>query len=91
MVYLITYDLHRPGQNYSELFEAIKGLGEWWHHLESTWLVDTAMDAQAVAERLRARMDQNDNLLVIKVSRPWGGWLPKEAWAWLESHAWIAA
>ena len=26
-VYLISYDLHKPGQDYSELYEAIKKLG----------------------------------------------------------------
>lgn len=38
-IFLITYDLKEPGQDYSELYEAIKGLGDWQHPLESMWLV----------------------------------------------------
>lgn len=30
-IFLITYDLKEPGQDYSELYEAIKGLGDWQH------------------------------------------------------------
>ena len=36
---LIGYDLDKPDQDYSDLIAAIKKLGAWWHHLDSTWLV----------------------------------------------------
>ena len=42
---LIGYDLDKPGQNYESLFVAIKTLGEWWHYLDSTWLVATNRSA----------------------------------------------
>ncbi|MGJ0535402.1 hypothetical protein [Methylocystis sp.] len=44
MIYAINYDLRQPGQKYDELFNAIKGLGAWWHYLGSTWLVDTSLN-----------------------------------------------
>lgn len=34
--FLITYDLKKPGQSYSELYEAIKNVGYRQHPLEST-------------------------------------------------------
>src|SRR5690606_8277563 len=52
MIYAINYDLKRPGQNYDELHKAIKNLGDWWHYLGSTWLVDTNLNAKGVWDRL---------------------------------------
>lgn len=31
-------------------------------------------------------MDDNDTLLIIKVVRPYSGWLNKQAWEWLEKN-----
>lgn len=40
-IYLITYDLKQIGQNYSELYNSIKSLGDWRHPMESVWFVAT--------------------------------------------------
>lgn len=85
-VYAICHDLHRPGQSYGALQEAIAGLGPaWWHQLNSTWLVKTDKSAEEIASILLAddRMAPNDRLLVIKVDGDYQGWLPKEAWQWI--------
>lgn len=67
-VYAISYDLNRPGQAYDELYKAIKSVGsDWWHHLDSTWLVVTDKTALQVANALWAKMDQSDKLLVTPV------------------------
>ncbi|MBE0011742.1 hypothetical protein [Arthrobacter sp. AET 35A] len=84
---LISYDLKSPGQDYTDLHDAIKSLGGWWHYLDSTWIVSTTLTpAQAWAE-LKAKMDTNDRLLVIDVTgKARSGWLPKKAWEWLTRH-----
>lgn len=85
MVYLITYDLNKPGQNYNSLYEAIKKIGRWWHHLDSNWLVETNNNsASQISDILRKEIDKNDNLLVIRVTRDYAGWLPKKAWDWID-------
>ena len=83
MVLLITYDLKKPGQNYKPLHDAIKSAGTWWHHLESTWIIETSETPQTWYSRLAPHMDRNDNLLVIEVANNYYGWAPKEAWGWL--------
>ena len=86
MVYLITYDLNKKGQNYDKLYEAIKSLGSWWHYLDSTWLVETSYSASQISEKLRKEgIDDNDNLLVFRLLKDYAGWLSKEAWQWIES------
>lgn len=85
-VYAISYDLNKPGQDYNSLYEAIKSLGSWWHHLDSTWLLDTHYTAQQVSDKLMQTMDKSDRLLVIRVTREYAGWLTQDAWDWLNSR-----
>lgn len=74
---LIGYDLKSPGRDYTSLYEGIKALGPpWWHHLDSTWLINTEKSAAAVRDALKEHLDRNDELLVIDVSgrsRAWHG------------------
>lgn len=87
MIVSINYDLKKPGQNYDALYTAIKSCGTWWHYLELTWLVDTALSAAGVWERLAPHLDKNDYVLVIGVTRDYQGWLPKAAWDWVNARA----
>jgi hypothetical protein len=86
MIYAINYDLKKPGQNYAPLYEAIKSCGVWWHHLDSTWLVDTPLSAGAIWDRLAPNVDSNDSVLVIGVTGEYSGWLPKKAWDWINQR-----
>ncbi|MCX8819277.1 hypothetical protein [Vibrio parahaemolyticus] len=81
--YSITYDLKSPNRNYSGLYDAIKATGKWWHYLESTWLVVTDETPQQIWTRLQPSVDNDDNLLIIEVKNNAQGWLPKEAWDWI--------
>lgn len=86
MVYLITYDLNKKGQNYEKLYESIKSLGSCAHYLDSTWFVDTYRTSNDIRDILRNVMDSNDSLFVSKVTKSYSGWLPNEAWDWLSKH-----
>lgn len=85
-VYLITYDLKKPGQNYGNLYEEIKSLGDWAHYLESVWFVDTSFTSTQIRERLLPHIDQNDNLFICRVVRDYDGWAHKELWKWLSER-----
>lgn len=85
-VYIVTYDLNSPGQNYEPLHSAIKSCGNWWHYLDSTWLVSTTLSATEVTQRLLPKIDKNDNLLVIGATDEYAGWLPKKAWQWIHEN-----
>lgn len=67
--YLITYDLKKPGQNYSQLYDAIKALGPWWHYMSSTWIIKSDIfTANDISHRLIPYIDRVDNLLIVKIS-----------------------
>lgn len=67
--YMIGYDLNRPGQDYKDLIEEIKKVGsDWWHCLDSTWIVKTDKTATQIRDRLKPHIDRNDELLVAKLT-----------------------
>ena len=87
-VYLISYDLKRPGQSYPELYETLKQASSWSHYLESVWLISTSESLEAWSQKIRAKIDANDSFLIVELSatQPYSGWLPQEAWDWIKEH-----
>lgn len=71
---LVGYDLNSTGQDYADLIAAVKALGSWWHHLDSTWIVKTALSAKEVRDLLKPKIDKNDELLVINITADEAAW-----------------
>ncbi len=87
MILLITYDLKKPGKDYTGLYNVIKTAPKWWHYLESTWIIQTPESVDTWNSRLTKVLDQNDHLLIVDITkRPRQGWLPKEAWDWIRTN-----
>jgi len=86
MIYAVNYDLKAPGRDYTGLYEAIRSCGAWWHYLGSTWLIDTALTADGIWDRLAPHIDTNDTVLVIVIGADKQGWLPKKAWDWINAR-----
>ena len=84
MVYVVSYDLRKPGQDYKGLFNELQASPNWWHYLESTWLIATSEDANQLYNRLASHLDQGDSILIIQAGTAMQGWLPREAWEWIE-------
>jgi hypothetical protein len=73
-VFMIGYDLHE-GEDYEDLIDAIKKLGNWWHCLDSTWLVATNSESGAIRDRLKPHLrnpdaSNGDKLLVVQIPIP---------------------
>ena len=66
--YMVGYDLRRPGQDYSSLIDALKAYPNWWHNLDSTWVIKTNDSAVAIRDNLVRHIDQNDKLLVAALT-----------------------
>ncbi|MFD2046029.1 hypothetical protein ACFSTA_12435 [Ornithinibacillus salinisoli] len=84
-VYLITYDLNSPGQDYTKVYDEIKSFGSWAHYMESVWFVDTSYSATTMRDRLKSKIDSNDTVLISKVTE-YSGWAPQKMWDWLNSR-----
>lgn len=87
MVYLITYDLNKEGQDYEALYKAIKGCCySWYRFMKSAWFVDTSKSEEQIRDCLLPVMDQNDLLFITKVSKQYKGWLTDDVWNWLKAR-----
>lgn len=87
MAKLISYDLSKPGRDYSDLYKAIKKLGGWWHHLESDWITTSSLSCADIRDQLTPYLDANDKIAVFGLS---GGWatkgISKKGNQWLSDH-----
>lgn len=71
---LVGYDFNRPGQNYEPLWERLKSYENWWHYLDSTWIVKADRTARQVRDELGALTDPSDELLVIDITGDAAAW-----------------
>jgi hypothetical protein len=86
-VLLVTYSLKNKQKDYSELFSAIKANANgWWHYLDNTWVVNTNKSADEFTRELFPYIEKPDRLLVVKITGDHQGWLPKDAWNWLNNR-----
>ena len=82
---LVTYDLKKPGQDYSDLLKEIKSFA-WARLSESSYAVDADLSPKQLYDRLAPYLDTNDQLYVIGLHRPFWGYGPKAVNDWLERY-----
>lgn len=87
-VYLISYDLKKPGQDYNRLYEVLKSATSWWHYLESLWLIRSQESPDTWQQRIRNQIDESDVFLIFELypANRYTGWLPREAWDWIKQN-----
>lgn len=80
--YIISYDLRKPGRDYTSLYEAIKTYSSWAHIQESLWAVISIKTAVEIRNYLQQFIDGNDSIFVIKtgVEAAWTNTLSKDDW-----------
>ncbi len=90
MILLISYDLdhHARPSAYAAVENAIKSNAvSWQKPLYSQWFVETNYDLETWDKIIRqAANPNNDYWLIVPVSRPYQGWLPKPVWEWLNAR-----
>jgi hypothetical protein len=73
---LVAYDIHlTKGEAYNKLTEMIQSLGDWWHHLESIWIVRCAQSPIQIRDRLKSYIGNDDQLLIIEISGGTAEWV----------------
>jgi len=85
---IIAYDLHRPGQEYDRLIDAIEThYPEHWHLQQSVWLISTDDPVLTIRDKLNPYLDSNDKVFVSIVCNPtaWVGY-GSEAGDWISRH-----
>jgi hypothetical protein len=73
---LIAYDIHPSrGKAYDSLVQGIQSLGNWWHHLETVWIVQCEYTPTEIRDRLGPHIGEEDQLLVIDIYRDAAKWV----------------
>lgn len=68
--YIVSYDLYRPGNNYSDLTAEIKGLAaDWQHPLANLWVVETVLSAAEIRALLTMHLVTGDKLYICEAGR----------------------
>lgn len=70
MLYMISYDLKTPGQDYPALVRYLTGIGAK-RVLRSQWLLASTAESAALRDQIRqgGQFDPNDRLLVTEVTK----------------------
>jgi len=84
-VLLVTYDLKKPGQDYTDFLKVIRSY-DYARLSESSYALNTTQSPSDVYNKLRPYMDANDHIYVINLKRPYSGYGPKEVNDWLEKN-----
>jgi hypothetical protein len=89
MILIVTYDLKTP-RDYHEFYEALKAQadnGKWWHYMSSTWLLSTTKTPQQIVDAVTPYFErQQDFIFVCELTPNYQGWLPKQAWDWINAE-----
>lgn len=83
MVYMITYDLNKEGQNYDKVIQAIKdaSTGVWCTYWKSSYLIKSNYtSANEVSNLITPHLDKNDRLFIVEVKNNYQGWLSEKEW-----------
>ena len=67
MTYWVSYDLDKPGQDYTELIAAIRKLGGK-RILLSDWLLKSSYTAAQLRDHLSTFVDSNDRIFVAALT-----------------------
>jgi hypothetical protein len=66
---IVGYDLNRAGQQYQAVWDYLRAQPNWWHNLDSTWVIRTELTARQVRDEIvRIGLDSNDELLVAELT-----------------------
>lgn len=84
-VYIVTYDLNKETKR-PDIVGEIKKYGSWAKLSESSYAISTSETVAAVYGKMQKHLDQNDNLYVITLKRPYTGFGQKDVNDWLASN-----
>lgn len=84
---IISYDLRGNSKDYQGLISAIKEEMNWWHYLESFWMLDTTKSVQELTDKLIQFLDEDDRLIIIDTNtNNYNGFMPQKAFDWIDKR-----
>lgn len=66
--FIIAYDLHKVGQNYTCITQKLEAYPTHWHMQGSVWIIETNQSAVQIRDNLSRCLDSNDKLMVARLA-----------------------
>ncbi len=85
-ILIVTLDITSPSLDRQKLFDVLKKQGRWWHYMKPTWLIYTDKSPDEIADNLKPYIQGHGRLLIVPLTRPFQGFLPKAAWEWIHER-----
>ena len=91
-IYLITYNMDAHFNFFAfhnHILTLLKKgiINAWWHYTHATYIVASDQHINEIYNNILFHGIYRQNLLIIEVQPDnKQGWLPKEAWEWLERY-----
>lgn len=83
---LVTYDLNKPGKDYGDVLKIVKDQAAWARLSESSYAIKTNLSPHALYKKFEPYIDNNDQIYIITLSKPFWGLGTKEVNDWLENN-----
>jgi hypothetical protein len=89
---LVTFTLRNSLQDYDSFFVTLRGNSQQWlHYLDNTFLLYTPYSPDELIHRLVPHFEATDSVIIVHVTQPFSGWLPQEAWQWINERMSLVA
>lgn len=84
--YIVTYELTQPIDKYQPFFKELMASAQWFRYMTNTWIVLRNEALGELPPKLLPLIFKSDRLLIMPAKGPAVGWLPQEAWDWLNAN-----
>jgi hypothetical protein len=84
--YVVIYVLNGPPSSYFDLLKELNDCEGWLHYIDNVWIVLTHRTLVDIGSSLRQKIRTGDWLMVMPAKGPVDGWLPADAWTWLNKY-----
>jgi hypothetical protein len=58
----------------------------WMYHLNNTWIIKSELTADEIGRKLDGATNNNDDFLVIEITKNYACWLPQQALDYLQDQ-----
>ena len=84
-VFLVSYDLNKPGQRYEEFYRILNSF-DWARLSESCYAIYTNETPETLLRVFRRNMDANDTIYIAALTVPYTGFGPNAVNEWLSQR-----
>ena len=81
-IYIVNYS---SKVSESVINDKIKSLGDWFNYFPNSFLLFSSSSVQTIYNNIATNLPE-DRFLILEIDlKDYWGWLPKEAWEWLNT------